>query len=60
MHGDLTEEEDQTLKKLIEKKRANLEILEWLKDGLIKDFQREKRIVEDYESRYRAGKFSKT
>ena len=58
MHDNLKPDEETNLREMIRKKRTNLEILEWLKDGLIRDFFREKKLVEDYESRYKAGKIT--
>lgn len=56
MYDDLSQLEDEELSKMITSRENNLQILEWLKDSLIKDFETEKQTVEDYKSRYRTGK----
>lgn len=56
MYDDLTQKQDEDLREMIQSRKNNLHILEWLKDSLVKDFEKEKLLVEDYESRYNTGK----
>lgn len=56
LKDDLSESDEKQLKDLIHKKRMNLDILKWLKDSLIQDYEGEKRRVEDMEDRYAKGK----